>query len=297
MQPKKLVLVTLASILAFSSLASAQLMRKPVDVDGVMRQYLMYLPAGYDGTSQFPVMLAYHGGGGNALWMLLMADMRSLADAHDFILVYPQGLPDDAGDPIWNSEGPFSNGVDELGYTAALIDSLAAEYEIDQSRVYATGYSNGANMVWELACLLSDRITAVGAVAGSNWRWIDLMCSPTRPVPVLSIHGTLDFYNPYNGGFFSLGLIEASEYWVEVAGADATPEVVALPDTVPGDGSTVEQYTWANGENCVSVEHYKVLGGGHDWPGTFGNMDIDSNEVIWGFVSQFDHSGKIGCSD
>jgi hypothetical protein len=194
--------------------------------------------------------------------------------------------------------GPFSNGVDEIGFTAAMIDALAVEYTVDQSRVYASGYSNGANMAWELACLLSDRITAVGAVAGSMWTWTETLCSPTRPVSVLSIHGTLDFYNPYEGGPpFSLGPIAASEYWVQIDGADATPTVVDVPDTVPGDGSTVDHYTWANGVNCVAVEHYKVVGGGHDWPGSFGNMDIDSNQEIWDFVSQYDLDGKIDCPD
>ena len=295
MQSIKIVWAALATALASTGTASAQLVNKNVDVNGVAREYLLYLPAGYDGSTALPVLFTYHGGDMTSQQMLQMADMRPLADANGFLLVYPQGLLDD-GVPIWNSEGPYSNGVDEMGYTAAMIDALATDYAVDQNRVYACGYSNGANLVWELACLLSDRIAAVGAVAGSMWEWTEDLCAPTRPVPVLSIHGTIDFYNPYGGGPpFSLGLIAASQYWAQHDGTDPTPTVVDVPNKVPGDGSTVDHFTWANGDDCVAVEHYKVVGGKHDWPGSFGNMDIDSNQVIWSFVSQYDLNGKIGC--
>lgn len=284
----------LASVLVIALPTSAQqLIPEDIDVDGVAREYLVYLPAGYDGTTDLPVLLVYHGGDMTSQSMLQLVDMRPLADAHGFLAVYPQGLVED-GSPIWNSEGPFSNGVDEIGFTSEMIDALAADYAVDQSRVYACGYSNGGNMAWELACLLSERIAAVAAVAGSMWEWTEDLCVPTRPVPVSSIHGTFDFYNPYNGGPpFSLGLIAASEYWAQADGANPVPTVTDVPNTAPGDGSTVDHFVWADGDDCVAVEHYKVVGGGHDWPGVFGNMDIDASELIWSFVSKYDLSGRI----
>ncbi len=290
-------LLTLATLLLPTASASAQLLSRTVDVNGVTREYVVYLPPGYDGSTALPVMLAYHGGGGTGQGHLALTQMPALADEHQFILVGPQGLEDDDGDTIWNSEGPFSNGVDEIGFTSNMIDALTAEFAVDETRVYASGYSNGANMAWELGCLLSDRIAAVGPVAGSVWVWTLDLCSPSRPVPVVSIHGTLDFFNPYEGNEFSVGLIEASEYWVEQGEADPTPTIIDVPDTFPGDGSTVDHYIWGNGVNCYSVEHYKVENGGHDWPGVFGNMDIDASEIIWNFVSQFDLLGRIECGD
>ena len=74
-----------------------------------------------------------------------------------------------------------------------------------------------------------------------------------------------------------------------------TPVIVPLPNTNTSDGSTVEHHSWNNGDDCVSVEHYKVNNGGHDWPGSFGNMDIDATEEIWNFVSRFQKVGG-GCS-
>lgn len=65
-----------------------------------------------------------------------------------------------------------------------------------------------------------------------------------------------------------------------------------MPDLNSLDGSTAVRYQYVNGDNDSEVEHYKVVDGGHDWPGTFGNMDINSDSVIWNFVSQFDINGK-----
>ena len=64
-----------------------------------------------------------------------------------------------------------------------------------------------------------------------------------------------------------------------------------MPDLNSSDGSTVEHYSWNNGNKGVSVEHYKVLNGGHDWPGSWGNMDINSSEEIWKFVSKYSING------
>ncbi len=292
------ILLGLSLIIGTATSASAQLQVRNIDVNGVAREYSYYLPAGYDGTTPQPLMLAFHGGCDSSAGFSFLANFRNLADTDGFIAVYPQGLPEpgDPNCPIWNSVGPYSNGVDDIGYTAAIIDDLAALHNVDESRVYACGYSNGANLCWELACYLSDRIAAIGPVAGSMWEWTEDTCTPTRAVPVVFIHGTQDFYNPYGGGPpFSLGAMAAMQYWAQNANTNPTPTVTDIPNTAPGDGSTVDLYTWADGDGCVSVEHYRVVNGGHDWPGAFGNQDIDSTSVIWEFCSQFDLQGKIDC--
>ena len=69
-----------------------------------------------------------------------------------------------------------------------------------------------------------------------------------------------------------------------------------IPNTDPNDGSTVEKYSWSDANGCTYVEHFKVIGGGHDWPGVFGNMDIDASQEIWKFVSKYDLTGFIDCS-
>ena len=138
---------------------SGQVVQKNINVNGVARDYLVYLPAGFDGTVSVPVMISYHGGSDSAQSWSNYSNFKPLADANNFIAVYPNGLPDPSypqGGRIWNSVGPYDNGTDDIGFTSAMIDELYADYAIDRSRVYACGYSNGGNICWELAAFLSD---------------------------------------------------------------------------------------------------------------------------------------------
>jgi len=277
-----------------TSAALGQVLESTVDVDGVTREYLVYLPTGYDGFTELPVVVAYHGGSGTSYGMIPMTGFNPMADAHDFVVVYPQGLPDDYGDNIWNSEGPFTNGVDDIGFTSRMLDAIDVDHAVDMGRVYATGYSNGANMALEAACILNDQVTAAAPVAGSMWTWTESRCELTHPTSVLSIHGTFDFYNPADGNIFSMGLKELSAFWAAHNHASVTDLVTEdLPDLDPTDGSTVTAHSVV-GQGCAEVTYYEVVRGGHDWPGMWGNMDIDSSQEIWDFVSQFDMNGKIG---
>ena len=273
--------------------SSQQLLTRTVDVQGVSRSYLLYVPASYSPVELAPLLFNFHGGDMTSQQMLQLADMRAQAEADSFLLVYPQGLPEPGGGPIWNSEGPYTNGVDEMGFAEAMIDDLVLAYSVDQRRVYACGYSNGGNLVWDLACLLSDRFAAVAAVAGNMFEWTYTSCTPASPTAVLTIHGTADqTYNLYNGlPPFTVSLPQANAYWVGINGARSTPDVSQI-------GAATERFVWPAEQGCWTVEHYKVNGGGHDWPGAFGvPADFSANEVIWDYVSRFDLDGLITCGD
>src|SRR3989449_5747558 len=87
----------------------------------------------------------------------------------------------------------------DVRFISALIDTLEAAYNIDPTRIYANGVSNGGGMAFVLSCTLSDRIAAVGMVAAAQslpWSW----CTDRRPVPMIAFHGTADPIAPYSGG-------------------------------------------------------------------------------------------------
>ena len=69
-----------------------------------------------------------------------------------------------------------------------------------------------------------------------------------------------------------------------------------VPNISSSDGSSAELYTWTSSDGCHELLHYKVNGGDHDWPGTFGNMDFVSHDVIWEALSQHNMDGRIGCT-
>lgn len=265
--------------------------------NGKTREYSVYVPTSYQGTTQVPLMFNFHGGSGDIASQIAIADMRSIADTAGFILVYPQALPDpnDGGSTNWMQKEPTT--VDDIYFVEAMIDTLASEYKIDEMRVYACGYSLGGEFSFELACRLNNRIAAVGSVARSMGTYIYENCSPKHPTAILTIHGTEDDYDGiiWQGVTYYVSLDDVNKYWAELNNTDSTPTVVQLPNLNSTDGSTVEHYSWNKGNGCVSVEHFKVIGGGHDWPGSFGNMDFDATLEIWNFVSKYNINGLIGC--
>ncbi len=88
---------------------------------------------------------------------------------------------------------------------------------------------------------------------------------------------------------------DITDYWSNYNNTDINPVVTDVINSTPNDGSTVERKLWLNGDNCVSIQELKVINGDHEWPGTFGNMDINATEEIWNFVSQFNLEGQIDC--
>ncbi|HEX4513733.1 MAG TPA: hydrolase, partial [Polyangiaceae bacterium] len=158
-------------------------------------------------------------------------------------------------------------------------DQLESEYCVDVKRVFSSGFSNGGMMSHRLACELSDRIAAIGAVSGT----IAIpTCTPTRPVPVLHIHGKDDIVVAYDNGGFSggEGVPQTIATWVANDGCtDTTPTNMYLQ----GDVSCNEYVTCTGNAN---VELCDVSDGGHQWPGGLPDgvgtlsMDLDASEYI-----------------
>jgi polyhydroxybutyrate depolymerase len=266
--------------------------------DGVTREYIVYVPAVYNGSSSVPLLFNFHGYGMSANNQMSYGNMRAVADTAGFILVYPQGTLF-WGSPHWNvGSWTLGSTADDIGFTEAMIDTLAANYNIDLNRVYSCGYSNGGYFSFVLACQLSAEIAAIGSVGGTMSTETYNSCNPSHPTPVVTIHGTDDATVSYSGGNpnNSESLSDVNTYWANYNNTIVPPVVSNLPNINTTDGSTAELSLFDNGDNCTSVEHYKVIGGDHDWPGSWGNMDINADAVIWSFVSKYDLNGLIGCA-
>ncbi len=170
------------------------------------------------------------------------------------------------------------------------------EFNIDPDRIYSTGMSNGVFMSFLLACQLSDRIAAIASVTGSMTPETYNDSDPQHPTPILQMHGTSDTTVPYTGTTWSEPIAEVIQYWQNYNNCSVIPVVTVLPNLDPNDGSTIELSIFEDGDNGVTVEHYKVIGGGHTWPGNaYGgagtNNDIDASEEIWSFFNRYDING------
>lgn len=250
---------------------------------GKTREYRVHVPPGYNPAALTPAVLVFHGYLETAEQIEKISEMSPVADSHSFLAVYPQGLS-----TSWNAGvccgTSSSSGVEDVQFVKDMLDALAKEYCVDPKRVFAAGFSNGGMLSHRLACELSDRIAAIGPVAGTMA--IDT-CAPSRPVPVMHVHGTSDFVVPYNGN--GIGGAEAVDAtiagWVERNGC-TDPQATGVFEK--GKALCVEYSQCKAG---AAVRLCTIDGGGHQWPGGtsaggFGgtlNMDLDSSEAMAAF--------------
>ena len=257
--------------------------------DGTTREYILHVPASYDAAVAVPLVINFHGGCMDAASQQAAMDMRPLANEHNFILVYPEGLGENgASCQIWNS-GPYQDpsqnktSADDLGFTEALVRHISSTHSIDQDRIYATGFSNGGFMTYALACYKSDIFAAFAPIAAmmqdeelSPDGTSPNPCRPTHPTPVIHLHGSAD-------GQVNVALGEtAIAYW------RAHNQITNTTTTRVKDGrsgAAIERYSSTGG--TAGVEYYKFIGGEHD---TFNDVSYEganSSELIWDFVSQY----------
>ncbi|MDA1019820.1 MAG: prolyl oligopeptidase family serine peptidase [Bacteroidetes bacterium] len=247
------------------------------------RQYLIYIPNSYNEQSKLPLMINFHGFGGEVNDHLAYTDMRSLADSENFILIYPQGS-ELGGYSHWNATlngGDNKSTVDDLGFVEALIN-LHSDI-VNLKRVYAVGYSNGGMMSYALACYKSNLIAAIGSVSGSM---LQTDCTPSHSIPLIKLHGTSDSVISYDGNSYYSSVESTLYFWINFNKTSTTP----VFKTVDDNGTTIQKYLYDGGINEASIEHYKILNGSHVW------FDINfegnnTNELIWNFVSKYDING------
>ena len=273
---------------------------------GITRTYRVKMPASYDGSSPAPIVFVLHGVGGTGGDMLSFTGLDAMANTFGYIGVFP-----DASNANWNDGRDVAGlptydlDIDDVGFIGSLIDALAAQYNVDLSRVYVTGFSNGAVMAYRLGCEMSGRIAAVAPVAGAMPANYAPECSPEFAVPVVAFHGTSDQVVPWAGGDMGtpedpLGTILSTEdsviHWVVKNACDIVPLRTDLPDLDVSDGCVALRFEFLNGDAGSQVVFYEIGGGGHTWPGgsrlqpLWGMgpacQDIDGSLLIWEFFSR-----------
>ncbi|NVO03307.1 MAG: hypothetical protein HXX09_11465, partial [Bacteroidetes bacterium] len=285
----------LIAFLLTSTILSAQT-AKTMQFGGQTRNYLEYVPTIYNGSTPVPVVLCLHGLGDN-MTNFFGIGMNHVADTANFIVITPQAMLDAlAGGNAWNSGASYmgyqlSQAVNDVGFLNALLDTVIAHYNVDQTRIYATGFSLGGFMCQRLACESTARFAAIASVSGTKGS--ALTCNPSSEIPICHFHGTADGTIAYTGNMYGNDPEALVKYWVTHNNCDTTPIHTALPD-LAADGKTVDHYLYPNGNNNTDVEFYKVTGGAHEWLVAPTN-DISYTPLIWKFFSKY-HKGPASVS-
>jgi polyhydroxybutyrate depolymerase len=280
-----------ALFIATIAVQAQPLVTGSINFGGISRDYRLYVPATYNANTPVPLVFNLHGLGSNNQQQEFYGDFRAIADTANFIIAHPNGTLDGSGSRFWNALGSGST-VDDLGFITALLDHISTQYSIDPDRVYSTGMSNGGFMSYDLACFRSQRFAAIASVTGTMISPRLSACASTHPMPVMQIHGTADGTVPYAGGGGLVGVETLVNYWVQYNNCNPTPAVTQVPNISTTDGSTAEHYVYSGGTSGSSVELYKVLGGGHTWPGAVfntgvTNQDFKASIEIWRFFSRY----------
>jgi len=256
--------------------------------DNLLREYHFYKPL--DLPAQAPLVFVLHGYSGSAVDMIDYTGFNDLADQFGFAVCYPQGTVDAEGNTFFNVGYQVNSNetVDDVLYIKELASFLQIDHNLSITNTFCTGMSNGGDMSYKLACKASETFSAFGSVAGTMINGQELDCNPSSLTSILEIHGTQDNVTEYEGEV-------VDNYWGPYLGIDAvisfwndyndTYEVDSyfLPNINTNDESEVyvEKYGSVTGTH---VWLYKVIGGGHSWPGSWNsNMDIDASLEIWNF--------------
>lgn len=254
---------------------------------GNQRSFMVCLPAGFDSTQSVPLIIGLHGLGDN-ISNFSQVGMQQLAAFQPFVTVYPQAMNSIAG-TAWNSginySGILINGnIDDVGFINALIDTLSNWFTIDQSRIYAFGFSMGGFMSNRLACQLSNRIAAIASVAGTIGN--ALTCNPSKPISVAHFHGTADMTVGYSNNNYGMNAEALVDFWSSYNHCDSPATHTAIPDTT-ADNYTVDVYDYPNGWSESEVVFYKVNGADHVWLSPVVNDISYTLEIYKFFMSHY----------
>ena len=281
-------------------IATAGFINKTLVHDGITRKYVIYVPNIYVTQNiKVPLLVGLHGNGDDAANFSQIC-MSSISDTANYIVVYPEALPD----PLlttnaWHSGAgalgiEVNNTVDDVGFINKVMDSVIKNYKIDTNRMYVFGFSFGGFMTNKMAASNANRFSAAACVSGLRGNYNTSI--PAVPVPYLHFHGTSDptiTYTAAGSPFPYLGLTAENTtlFWANQNGCSLTPVIDTMPD-LAADGLRFIRYTYNNATTHKNAILYKVVNGVHTWYGTPTN-DISYCQTIWAFFRQYAKTSTI----
>ena len=147
----------------------------------------VWVPAGYDAKRPAPLIVAFHGTGGQGAGMVAM--WRGEAEARGALIL----APSEAGP----NDGYRFSQRERLAALAAL-RWMRRHYNVDEERIFGTGISRGGHLAWDLALRHPDLFCAIAPMIGSpritlnrgqnNFRYLE---NVTR-LPIRDLQGSLD---------------------------------------------------------------------------------------------------------
>jgi polyhydroxybutyrate depolymerase len=230
------------------------------------RPYEIDIPVNYDSSKATPLIMLLHGYGANGFEQDAYFGFNALADARTVLVAHPDGTIDPSGNHFWNATdaccNQYGSSVDDVAYLKAVVDDVEKRFNVDTKHVFFVGHSNGAFMSHRMACDVADRIAAIVALAGDVWK-DPSRCQPTKPVPVMQVHGDADALVPYQGDSMEPSAPDSVATWAAkngcTGGLTPTGMTYDLESTLAG--AETERDAWSCPAGAAVLE--TIHGGSH----------------------------------
>jgi len=307
---KYIIVVFIISLISVSGVVISQVRQRAqyqtINVEGIERQYRVYIPRSYDDVEAVPLLLALHGGMGSAQQFEKQTGFNEIAERDGFIVVYPDGLGVfKYSFHVWNSgyiRAGIGQNADDVLFLYTLIKHLQTTYRIDPSHIYITGHSNGGMMMYrmggehaEIFAAIAPVSAAIGGYASPESPYYQIPI-PTQPLSVVHVHGRFDKNVLYDGGETQEGINkgrrdvsvnESIAFWVTQNNCSKTP---ILEQSV---NAKVILTKYVNGTDRSEVNLVTILNQNHYWDNM--NRDVASErfygqslaEMIWTLLKQY----------
>jgi polyhydroxybutyrate depolymerase len=256
------------------------------------RFFKTHIPLGYTFQKQYPVIFVFHGGLGNPDLIEEQSGFSTKADKEGFIVVYPYGTGSfDKKLLTWNTWNccgyADKKNINDVDFINAVLNQIKLKYNVDEKRIYATGLSNGGMMCYLLACELPDQFAAVAPVAGAMLDTIN--CDPKSEVSFIIFNSADDLHVPYNGGIGEKSLVDVEYLPVEKTVNFWVKKYDGF--LMHRSESTEFLKTSYKNNNGTEIILYKMMHGGHSWPGgekirRFADnpvKNVSATDLIWEF--------------
>lgn len=251
-----------------------------IQVDGVTRWFILYVPKTYNSSKPSSVVFAFHGGNGGMInFFQSRGDLVSLSESKNFLLVAPNGQngKDNLGSSFWNAVHccgiELENRVSDVEFVEAMIDKLKKNLSVDAKRIHAVGFSNGGMLVHRLAAEIPDVLASVatmcGTIGGHNLpSKEDIFPTSKAPIPMLMMHGTSDTRVNYNGGFcdespqrYDVAFSTTVSFWVKANSCNQKPST----DNIRGRKGNIRVETYSGCKNTADTVAMSLENVKHGW--------------------------------
>ncbi len=237
---------------------------KSIQTGGKSRQYFLYVPDCL--TDNRPLIISCHGMNCDYAGQKNDTQWPNLADTANFVVVYPVGIAGTAWGQSFQT-GWDLDGMTDVNFMLDIIEEMKQNYNIDETRVYMSGFSLGGAFTYYMLNKAADKIAAFGPISGYNLMGANT--SSSRPVPICEVHGTADNIMSYSG------IKDYLKKFAQAMKCNMTPEETT--------GNGYSKLHYKDGECDTEVILYSVNGRGHE-PS---NNGFHTSNALWAFFKQY----------